>query len=344
MGPHLRLYPGQQALTPAQEAEAHRFAAQRIQAQLSTAPVDEPAAEALLKQAYAVAGCAAPQDIHWVDGPLQLVAMASHVAGGFYAGLGASVRAGLGTSVRATLGEGLQTSVVDRVRESVRTNVWAVVAGGVRASQGTTPQYVEDSVRAYEDASWLAYHHFLDAYLAPNEFHALAHFNERVSGYWLGEELAIIVRRPRILCRDEVGRLHSATGRCMEYCDGWGFYAWHGVRVPEKVILAPEQLNKEDWSKAENVEVRRAIQERMGGHFVWELGGVVRDTSPRGTLYEVRLPEDDPEGVARYVQVQDASTARQYFLRVPPTIQTAAEAVAWSFQLAAEEYGPAQET
>jgi len=70
----------------------------------------------------------------------------------------------------------------------------------------------------------------------------------------------------------------------------------------------------------------------------------VIDTSPYGTLYEVRLPEDDPEGVTRYVQVQDATTVRQYVLRVPPTVQTAAEAVAWSFQMAVEEYGPAQET
>ena len=48
--------------------------------------------------------------------------------------------------------------------------------------------------------------------------------------------------------------------------------------------------------------------------------------------------------VERFVEVQDASTPRQYFLPVPPTIQTAAEAVAWSFQLALEEYGSAQET
>jgi hypothetical protein len=73
---------------------------------------------------------------------------------------------------------------------------------------------------------------------------------------------------------------------------------------------------------------------------------VVIDSGPRGKLYEVHLPEDDddPERVARYVQVQDASTPRQYFLRVPPTIQTAAEAVAWSFDLSVEDYGPAHET
>ena len=41
----LRLQPGQQALTPAQEAEAQRFAAERIEAQLSTSSVDEQEAE-----------------------------------------------------------------------------------------------------------------------------------------------------------------------------------------------------------------------------------------------------------------------------------------------------------
>jgi hypothetical protein len=47
----------------------------------------------------------------------------------------------------------------------------------------------------------------------------------------------------------------------------------------------------------------------MGDRFVAELRGQVIDISPHGTLYEVRLPEDDPE-------------------RVASTIQTAAEAVA----------------
>jgi hypothetical protein len=104
----------------------------------------------------------------------------------------------------------------------------------------------------------------------------------------------------------------------------------------------PETLTREDFLKAPDVEVRRVIQECMGSRFVSELGGQVIDAGERGTLYEVALP-DDPEEVARYVQVQDTSTTRQYFLRVPPTVQTATEAVAWSFQVAAEEYGPAQE-
>jgi hypothetical protein len=52
----LQLHPEQQALTPAQEAAVARFAAERIQAQLATSPIDESAAEALLTHAYEVAG------------------------------------------------------------------------------------------------------------------------------------------------------------------------------------------------------------------------------------------------------------------------------------------------
>jgi hypothetical protein len=201
----------------------------------------------------------------------------------------------------------------------------------------------EASIMAYRDPPDLACYAFFDTYHAPNDLHALARFNALASGYWLGQEVAIIVRRPKILSYDEEGSLHSATGPCIEHQDGWGFYAWHGVEVPENVILAPEELTREDFLGTRNIEVRRVIQERMGQRFVWELEGKYIDGGPRGVLYEVELP-GDWERVARYVQVQDASTGNYYFLRVPPTIQTVTEAVAWSFGLSVEEYHPAEET
>lgn len=152
-----------------------------------------------------------------------------------------------------------------------------------------------------------------------------------------------------MLAFDVSGRLHSATGTCLEYPNGWGISAWHGVVVPEQVILAPETLTREDFLGAWDIEVRRIMQERMGEQFMAKMGGVMIDRGPRGTLYEVVLPPPASSWVrrsrvVRYVQVQDASTARQYFLCVPPTIQTAAEAVAWTFQMTVNEYAPEQET
>ncbi len=351
---HLRLQPGQEGLSPEQEREAERFAQARIATQLSTEPVDEPETEALLQQVYQVAGLPPPEHICWLDGPLQLVKalapprvderleastrtqVTAHLQGSVQAGILAGVRASVQASVQEGVRERVWTTLWAGVRARVQASVWAKVWADVQSS-------VWDSVIAYEAASRLALYRFLDAYLAPNDLHALAHFNELVSGYWLGREKALLVRRPRLLVRDGQGRLHNATGQAIEYHDGWGFSAWHGVRVPEQVILSPERLSRQDYLQEENVEVRRVIQERMGERFVSELGGVVLDNSPRGTLYEVVLP-DDPERVARYVQVQDASSERQYVLRVPPTIQTAAEAVAWTFQVAEQDYRPAQET
>jgi hypothetical protein len=392
MEPHLRLHPGQQELTPAQEAEARRFALERITAHLTPLSIDEPAAEGWLRRAYQVASLAPPQRIHWVDGPLGLLyvlAVDTSVEARMRARLRTRVResVGIGTgnarkaslganvldkmwktvrirvqeSLNATVGTSVQNnvwstieisvdnsvrdSVGDRVEASVNDWVWESVRriGTDESTWECLQSGVEASVRAYRMASWLARFHFFGTYLAPNEALELVRFNEMVSGYWLGQEGALIVRRPRVLSLDAQGYLHHETGKCLEYPDGWGFYAWHGVRVPERVILAPETLTREDFLNEPNVEARRVLQERMGQRFVPDMGGVVVDAGPRGTLYEVVLPRD-LERVARYVQVRDTSTSRQYFLRVPPTVQTAAEAVAWSFDLSAEDYGPAHET
>ena len=58
--PAHRLVAGQEALTPAQEAEMQRFTDAYIQTQLSTEPVDEREAEALVERAYVLAGLDAP--------------------------------------------------------------------------------------------------------------------------------------------------------------------------------------------------------------------------------------------------------------------------------------------
>jgi hypothetical protein len=299
MEPHLRIQPGQQALSPAQRAEARRFAQERIAAQFSTEPVDEPETERLVQQAYAVAGLPPPQRMVWLDGPLQLVAVLKpeslrdsvefpvvrdmeYYVG--FMGVGASVPASVfysvADSVRASMAilrDNLMASVADSVRASMEASEWSSLMASVGASSMTA------SVQAYQEAPELALYRFLDEYLAPNALHALAHFNERVSGYWLGREVAFLVCRPTLLAHDPQGRLHSPSGKCLAYPDGRGFSAWHGVLVPEQVIFAPETLTREDFLSAPNVEVRRVIQERMGDRFVPELGGVVLDEGPRGT-------------------------------------------------------------
>jgi len=76
--------------------------------------------------------------------------------------------------------------------------------------------------------------------------------------------------RPAVLHRDARGDLHNPAGLAVAYPDGWGFYAWHGRRVPGWVIAAP---SVGAIAAEENVEVRRCAIESLGwDRFIAEAG------------------------------------------------------------------------
>ena len=154
--------------------------------------------------------------------------------------------------------------------------------------------------------------------------------------------IAFVSETPKsISWKDKV--LHNETKGAVEYADGYSLYSINGVRVTKKIVKTPEKLTKNDWLKESNLEVRRIIQERMGERFVKALKAKTIQKDKYGELLEVDL-ENDPEKVARYVKVKDASTPRIYFLRCPPDIETAKAGVSWSFGIKESEYNPTIET
>ena len=49
------------------------------------------------------------------------------------------------------------------------------------------------------------------------------------------------------------------------YPDGWGVYALHGVRVPEKYVLTPaDKMDPADVLKEQNAQVRMAVINKIG--------------------------------------------------------------------------------
>ena len=407
IGAALRLYRGQQALTPEQVEGARRLAETRIRNQLDIAPVDEDLAESLLWQAYAAAGLPPPQHIHWLDGPMELIAAVGRndnsieiddiyterVAQCVWDDLAQEIDEvnRLQTSIVESVdcrARDVERSVEKRIRtkfglwwasERVAAQIWDLVARPVvrrikdsvgealaRAAhdsfthlntnrpwnldrvwaryEANHETYRWLSLCAYDAAPHLAYLEYFHSYYGPHQAHALAQLNPLVSGYWLGRTVALLVRKPTVLARDAAGRLHNTTGPAVQYADGWGLYALHGVLVPSWIIERPaEEITRDDFFAQPNSEVRRVIQERMGERFIWEVGARFVEGGARGILYEVEFPGEH-ERTARYVQVHDASSERVYYLRVPPTIATAEEAVAWTFGLDAMEYRPASET
>lgn len=106
---------------------------------------------------------------------------------------------------------------------------------------------------------------------------------------------------------------------------------WRGVRVSERVAFHPEMLTAAEVLAETNAEVRRVMIERMGYmRFAAEANASIinedRDRGGRRQLLKIDLREDEPL-VGLFCKCP--STAREYFLRVPPGMSTCHQAAAW---------------
>lgn len=117
------------------------------------------------------------------------------------------------------------------------------------------------------------------------------------------------------------------------------------VEFYKRIIEQPETITAKEILAEENAETRRVMIERIGmERFITESKAKVIHSHERGDLFSIDLA-GDPEGVLRSVRVTDPSTGRIYFLRVPPTIKRADDAVAWTFGFDLEkDYRPGVES
>src|SRR5262245_15911668 len=83
-------------------------------------------------------------------------------------------------------------------------------------------------------------------------------------GAMLMEDRALLCERPEELVLDEECRLHRPDGPVVKYRNGSTVFALDGIIVPDRVVLAPQDLRAADVKAASNQEVRRIVMERMG--------------------------------------------------------------------------------
>ena len=192
------------------------------------------------------------------------------------------------------------------------------------------------------DAYWVANYRFLEGIGVKltgdvkENFDNIAAITQSCSWVWLYHEIAVAVDRPKAIHLDdsEPRQLHCEDGPAVEYHDGWGVYAIHGVRVPEYVIMRPDEITIEKIKDESNAEVKRIMRERYGeGRYLKDIGAKVIDTDARdvsvadiceGRSVARALVEDD-EG-NRFLIGTDSTTTRVYYMQVPNTCNTCQEA------------------
>lgn len=143
--------------------------------------------------------------------------------------------------------------------------------------------------------------------------------------------------KPIAVFRDELGRLHKSDGPALIFSD-------REMCVLRGVLIPASEWKKRDDAKlildVQNVEVRRALIERMGVRKFIALSGLRPTHTDRfGSFYRLDH-EFDAHG---YVHVVCPSTKQDYFLAVPGNCRSAHEAVAWTFSMVTEDYTPEKE-
>lgn len=165
------------------------------------------------------------------------------------------------------------------------------------------------------------------------------------SGWWIPyDTIAVVSDRPCSLHIDDEGNLHSHNSPAIECRDGWKYYASHGVELPEWIIETPELITVEKIDAEDNIEIRRVMLELYGLDKYLSVSNaelVDKDDDPHiGTLW--RKPQEDDEDIymleVRNATPQADGTWKTYVLRVPPTMESALQANAWTFNCDPKEY------
>jgi hypothetical protein len=258
----------------------------------------------------------------------------------------AQVRAQVRDHVHDHVHAQVRDQVDDQVGDQVRAQVHAQVRDQVRER---LPYWYQARISGQHWAGYYSYYYTMTQLGVKDADGMAGQMLTALSAgwWWAYRHFAIITDRPEVLERDPLGRLHSATGMAVRYRDGWGFYAWHGRRVPAWVIEDP---TPERIAAERNVEVRRCAIEAMG----WDRFVEEAHLTPVGT----RVP--DPGNPGQYLVLYDVperlwgsrirllmcvngsverdGTRRRYGITVPASVSDPVEAAAWTARLTKDVY------
>ncbi len=186
----------------------------------------------------------------------------------------------------------------------------------------------------------------------------------------------VVTTLPNFVKVDDRRRLHAASGPAFSWMHDVREFYWHGVNVPAHVVDDPAKITVAEIDKETNAEVRRVMIERYGeARYLKDSGATEVGRDDYGILLRKELPGDEPivmvqllnstpepdgtltreDAEATFGKVAVANVLtyassrgvdcteprfKTYMLRVPPDMQSAHQAVAWTFGKTTKTYCP----
>jgi hypothetical protein len=161
------------------------------------------------------------------------------------------------------------------------------------------------------------------------------------------KHFCFVLERPLQMSLDAEQRLHRDDGPAMLFSDGYDTYALEGILVSRDMIENPNWLTVDRIIGESNQEKLRLMLKRYGcERFVEDSRAVKIAEDDFGVLYHKKFDDDEPLAFVKVINStpEPDGTSRVYVLRVNPYCRTAKAAVAWTFGMLEEDYGPAWQT
>ena len=324
-------------LTPEQVGKLDFYRERWLEIGLSVAATDKSRAETAVRLAYKEAGLTPPRIIIWLRSPYE-GAIGSALLCNFKAQVGAQVGDPVWAQVRDQVGAQVQAQVVAQVREQVRAQVGAQVREQVRdqvwAQVGAQVwEQVRDQAGnacyGLHDAGGLGFYEYFSEICGLEVCKKLDPIAEaaRSCGWWWPFQGAVILtEKPIFLHRDAELRLHGDGQLAIEYPDGWGVYASHGVRLPEKYGKTKIADWKPEWLVSDqNAELRMVLIRAIGyDRICQELNAKKIDTWREYELLKIENVDVEPILLCK---MTCPSTGKIHALRVPPDTTSARAAI-----------------
>jgi hypothetical protein len=360
------------ALTAEQTAALSGYRARWAAIRRLTEPADRGAAEEGVRLAYRGAGLKAPARIVWRESPVALSQLACRASRADGPNVKSAVihrrRRQAAALVGARIDRRVQAVVDSAVNPTdalVESAADAVLRSAAHESASLLERFRRSdplslswtmrtllglhgfrySAAGQHDLSWLAAYDFFRNELGMREETAALTglFQLATSLGWLQphEHTCWLAERPNLLRGDIRDRLHDPSGPALRYPDGWSIWAWKGVEVPSWMIERPEQITLASIDAETDVQVRRCMIEIMTPQRYVALGGAVRVAEDEtGILWRKAWLAFDAWAAVEVINAtpEPDGTRKHFFLQVPANIQTAREAVAWTYGMRADAY------
>ncbi|MBD2184884.1 DUF6745 domain-containing protein [Aerosakkonema funiforme] len=321
------------SLTPEQEALIPVYREKWLRIALSTEPIDKEKAAEAVTEAYVLIGRKKPHII-FCDSPYAVDKTREQLVKGLsLPQLINSVSNELESELWDKLVGQLWEELTSRITNKLEARIWEDLEETIGTELIEQFDF-DDLINPEELAKWCTWIDFCISvlnlsYSSKTEWILLQNL---IKSCWIictYQEVAIICDRPRILSFDNQNRLHAEGSAAIQYADGFSFYAYHGVTLPEKYgKLHPNQWQAKWLLEEKNAELRRVLIQGIGySRICQELQAIELDSWQEYTLLKIDSNVDiEP---IYLLKMTCPSTGFIHALRVPPNVESAREAITW---------------